>query len=143
MITQPDELEIKLSASQQEHQSLRKTEGQSVGILSSGNRQYGGIIQKIDWRGSDRLAEPALAATYGGPIPVEVGSKSTDQGGLKLPSPRFEVRVKVDPATSKRLVPGQLAWARVPNASSNLLSLVQRWMRRKWDATKLENAAKL
>lgn len=143
MIAQPDELEIKLFASQQEHQSLRSTEGKSVDITSSGNRQYSGLIEKIDWRGSDRLAEPALAATYGGPIPVEVGSKSTDQGGLKMPAPRFEVRVKMDPATSKRLVPGQLAWARVPKASSNLLSLFQRWMSKKWDATKLENAAKL
>jgi putative peptide zinc metalloprotease protein len=143
MIAQPEALEIKLSASQQEHQALRSSEGKSVRITSFGNRQYTGMIEKIDWRGSDRLDEPALAATYGGPITVEISSKSTDQGGLKLPSPRFEVRVKMDPATSKHLVPGQLAWASVPNASSNVLNLLQRWMAKRWDATKLENAAAL
>jgi multidrug efflux pump subunit AcrA (membrane-fusion protein) len=143
MIAQPNELEIKLSASQKDHQSLRSREGQQVRITSFGNRQYSGVIEKIDWRGSDKLDEPALAATYGGPITVEIGSKSTDQDGLKLPSPRFEVRVKMDKLTSKHLVPGQLAWARVPNSSSNVLSLLQRWISKKWEATKLENAASL
>ncbi len=143
MIAQPHELEIKLSASQQEHQSLRSSQGQSVRIVSSGNRKYDGVIEKIDWRGSDKLDEPALAATYGGPIAVEIGSKSTDQGGFKLPSPRFEVRVKMDPSTSSYLVPGQLAWARLPSSSSNLLSLLNRWVSKKWDATKLENDATL
>jgi putative peptide zinc metalloprotease protein len=143
MIAQPDELEIKLSASQQEHQLLRSSQGQSVDITSSGNLQYSGVIEKIDWRGSDKLDEPALAATYGGPITVEILSKSTDQGGLKLPSPRFDVRVKMDPDKSKHLVPGQLAWAHLPHSSSNLLGLIHRWMSKKWDAKKLENAATL
>lgn len=143
MIAKTNELQIKLSASQQEHQALRNSEGRSIRILSFENCQYSGVIEKIDWRGSDTLEEPALAAMYGGPITVEIGSKSTDQAGLKLPAPRFEVRVKMDPTTSSRLVPGQLAWARVPNSSSTLLGLMLRWMNKKWEDTKLESAASI
>ena len=143
MITRPDELEIKLSASQQEHQALKNKKGQRVQISSFGNHQYSGVVDEIDWRGSDILDEPALAATYGGPITVEIGSKATDKGGLKLPSPRFEVRVTMAPETAKHLVPGQLAWARIPNSSTSLFGLFQRWMIKKWNAAKLENNATL
>ncbi len=141
MITQPDELEIKLSASQQDHRSLKNSKGRGVQISSSGRNHYFGVIDEIDWRGSDILDEPALAATYGGPITVDIASKANEKEGLKLPSPRFKVRIKMDEGTSKRLVPGQLAWARMPDSSSNLFGLVQRWMKKKWDAAKLENNA--
>jgi hypothetical protein len=141
IITQIEELEIRLSASQQDHQSLKNVRGKEIQIASFGNRKYCGIIDEIDWRGSDILDEPALAATYGGPITVEIGSKATDKGGLKLPSPRFEVRIKMAPDTAKHLVPGQLAWARIPNSSTSLFGLFQRWLNKKWDAAKLENHA--
>jgi len=143
MITQPDEREIKLSVSQQEHQSLKNSKGRGVQITSFGDSEYCGVIDEIDWRGSDILDEPALAATCGGPITVEIGSEATDKGGLKLPSPRFEVRVKMASETARHLVPGQLAWARIPDSSTSLFGMFQRWMSKKWDAAKLENNATL
>lgn len=139
MITQPDDLEIKLSASQQDHSVLKNSRGSNVQVTGFGNSHYQGVIDEIDWRGSDILDEPALAATYGGPITVKIGSKESDNGGLKLPSPRFDVHIRMAPETAKHLVPGQLAWARIPNSSTSLFGLLQRWMNKKWDAAKLEN----
>ncbi|MDX1925853.1 MAG: efflux RND transporter periplasmic adaptor subunit [Pirellulaceae bacterium] len=141
IISKPDELEIKLSASQQDHQALKNFKGREIKITSFGNGKFSGIIDDIDWRGSDLLDEPALAATYGGPITVELASKDTDKGGFKLPSPRFEVHVKMSPDNAKKVVPGQLAWARIPDSSTSLLGLFQRWLKKKWEATKLENNA--
>ncbi len=143
MITQPDSIEVKLSASQQEHESIKSSQGKEVHIAGLGSQNCDGTIELIDWRGSETLDEPALAATYGGPITVVIGSKATDQGGLKLPAPRFEVRVKIPRETSQFLVPGQLAWARVPGGSTSLFGLFERWMKKKWDAAKLENSATL
>ena len=141
MIAQPDQLEIKLSASQADHLSMRNSEGRTVRVTSSANKAYSGCVEKIDMRGSDRLAEPSLAATYGGPITVAIGSKQSDEGGFKLPTPRFEVRIKMDANNSAGLVPGQLAWARIPDSATSVFGLLQRWVSKKWDDAKLENAA--
>ena len=141
MIAQPDMLEIKLSASQADHLSLRNSEGRTVRITSSANKSYSGSVEKVDMRGSDKLSEPSLAATYGGPITVAIGSKQTDDGGFKLPTPRFEVRIKIDANDSPGLVPGQLAWARIPDSATSVIGLFQRWLSKKWEDTKLENAA--
>lgn len=141
MIARPDELELKLSASQQDHAVLRNNQGQKVRVTSLANATYSGTIEKVDMRGSDKLNEVSLAATYGGPITVSIGSKATDEAGLKLPAPRFEVQVQVDGALATELVPGQLAWARLPDSSTSVYGLFQRWISKKWDKAKLENAA--
>lgn len=141
MIAQPNDLAINLSVSQQDHAALKNCNGRSVQITGSGNCKYVGVIDEIDWRGSDILTEPSLAARYGGPITVEISANETDKGGFKLPSPRFEVRVRMSPETSKSLVPGQLAWARIPDSSTSLFGLFQRWMNKKWENAKLENNA--
>ncbi len=141
MIAQPDKLEIKLSASQADHQSMRNCEGRMVRITSSANKRYSGSVEMVDMRGSDKLSEPSLAATYGGPITVALGSKQTDEGGFKLPTPRFEVRIKMDANDAPGLVTGQLAWARIPDSATSIFGLFQRWVSKKWDNAKLENAA--
>ena len=140
LIARPNELELKLSASQNDRASLQNCEGKSVRVASFISGQYSGTIEKIDMRGSDKLDEPSLAATYGGPITVALGAKSNDEGGLKLPAPRFEVQVNLDHPNNAGLVPGQLAWARLPNSKTSFYGLIQRWVSKKWEKTKLENA---
>ncbi len=139
MIARPDELEIRLSASQQDHAVLRNCEGRSLHLTNSANRSYTGTIEKVDTRGSDKLKEPSLAATYGGPITIAIGAKSNDETGIKLPAPRFEVQIKVDHEHATQLVPGQLVWAKLPDSATSIGGLFQRWFSKRWEKAKLEN----
>lgn len=137
VIANPTELEAKLSAGQFEHSVLRNHEGKPLLLSCPGQSDFQGILEKVDWRGSDVLEEPSLAATYGGPITVELNQPDADRNGLKLPAPRFDLRVKLDDATCH--VPGQLVWAHLPNQSSNLFELLRNWIEKQWYLAKQQN----
>lgn len=141
LIANPAQWNVKLSASQQDQVALRQHLGEAIRFTSNGSTRSCARIESVESRGSDLLTEPALAATYGGPITVAVTANSKDQNGIKLPAPRFEVRLAVEEDRHHSLVPGQLAWARIPNHSTNLLGLCHRWLTKQWEATKRENEA--
>ncbi len=137
-IAKPSEFDVRLSASQQEHTALRNWAGTEIRITNSNQKTAFGFIDKLDWRGSDLLEEPALAAIYGGPITVETGS-SMSEGGIKLPEPRFNVLLRVESASAANLVAGQLAWAHLPNSSMRMVDLLSHWVNKKWQAAKQTN----
>ncbi len=114
LIADPTRWDVKLSASQQEQVALRQHVGEVIRFTSNGATRYSARIDSVESRGSDLLTQPALAATYGGPITVAVTANAKDQNGIKLPDPRFEVRLTVEDDQQRPLVPGQLAWARIP-----------------------------
>jgi putative peptide zinc metalloprotease protein len=138
-IAKPGEFEIKLSATQLAQAEFHRCVGQPVYVTSTSGRSFVGVVNKPEWRGSDVLDEPALAATYGGPITVETSPSSKSSDGIKLPAPRFDIRLGVDPATASGLVAGELAWARVPNSSARLVDLLCHWVNKRWEAAKLLN----
>ncbi len=105
LIANPAQWDVKLSASQQDQVALRQHLGESIRFTSNGSSRYCARIESVESRGSDLLTEPALAATYGGPITVAMTSSPKEQNGIKLPAPRFEVRLAVDDENRNTLFP--------------------------------------
>jgi putative peptide zinc metalloprotease protein len=138
LLANPGQLEIKLSASQQEHAKLRACAEQEIRVHNSRSGSISCVVDKIDWRGSDQLDEPVLAATYGGPITVATGANQNAET-IKLTAPRFDVRLRIVSPADQGLVPGQIAWARLPDASTRILDLISHWIGKKWESAKQLN----
>ncbi len=138
-IGKPGEFEIKLAATQQEHARLQQCLASDIEVTSSSFHQVVCTIDKLNWRGSDLLDEPVLAASYGGPITVAMSVPNHPDGGIKLSEPRFEVRLRLQSTHSEQLVAGQIAWAHLPNSSARLVDFLCHWVNKKWEAAKRLN----
>jgi len=134
LIADPHAIEVSVSASQDDVERIRAHQGDSVRLRLAGGSRLEGVVEHVEPRGSDRLHEPLLAAIYGGPITVELEKNPENGESLKLLSPRFVVRVRLEGA-AESLPPGQMAWLRIPGHSANLWDALGRWLQRKWQQT--------
>jgi putative peptide zinc metalloprotease protein len=132
MIAQPLEIEIQVSAGQSDAECIRKNLGQKITVICGEGSYVSGVIEAIEPRGSDVLDQPLLAAVYGGPINVVLESSESQKDTLRLPTPRFQVRIRLDSQTSAELTPGQMAWIRIPGHHANLWDVFGRWFEKKW-----------
>ncbi len=138
IVIQPGAYEIMASACQHDIQRIRNHVGGNVDAIVDGAGRISGVLEKVEPRASDRLQSPLLAASYGGPIPVELKKDSHGEEELKLNQPRFDIRVRLSPDAGGQVAPGQLVWLRMPGQSSSLYGACCRWCEKKWEAIVLQ-----
>lgn len=83
-------------------------------------------------RGSDILDFPQLAATYGGPLVVQITSAEDGHSESKLTRPRFKMRAILDPSDSGSRKPGESVTIALPDSSLTASEFLYRFASRYW-----------
>lgn len=101
--------EIVVSVDQLDLESIQLNQDKPLRIVLPGIGLFESTISRIDPRASNHPTHPCLCADAGGPLPLKPGSKGDDDSepSMLLLSPRFDVLVSLDDATSESLHSGQ------------------------------------
>ncbi len=111
MIVSPQTLEVVASASQRDAPYFSQHTGQTVWVAATGSFGKPGKLVSVDSRGSEHCDQSALAARYGGPLPVEFGASDSGEQELKYAAPRFVIKAALNSDSQhSSWIPGQLVW---------------------------------
>lgn len=114
MIVLPEVLEVVATASQRDATFFSQHLHEDVWIAPTGGIGKPGKLAGVDSRGSDHCDQQALAARYGGPLPVEFSTNESGEQALKYAAPRFAIKAELNKEVSGSLssdcVPGQIVW---------------------------------
>ena len=121
-------LEVHCSIDQTDVEAYRQHVGRETEIFLSNNQRLIGTLTEVRPRGSESLENPALAAKYGGPIPVHLTNNPSDkEHPLKTHAPRFEARLTFNSPLTEPLTPGQLCRVGIANRQVSIAGLLDRW----------------
>lgn len=123
------DLEAVASVEQTDAQVVRHQSDIPVTLYLDSGRHLSGRTHGNLSRGSDIIENIALAAKYGGPIPVQLQAHAQDGNQLVAPSPRFEVRIQIAPQDADRLNVGQLCRVRLSNHPTSFWDAAGRWLK--------------
>ena len=121
MIVSPQSLEVVASASQRDASLFAQQVDQTVWVAETGKPARPSKLVSVESRGSERCDQDALAARYGGPLPVEFSANDSGEQELKYSAPRFAIKaslnadvdhVDVDHVDGElaHWIPGQMVW---------------------------------
>jgi len=102
--------EIVVSVDQLDLESIQLSQDKPLRIVLPGMGLFESKITRIDPRASNHPTHPTLCANAGGPLPMKSASQSgadESEPSMLLLSPRFDVLVSLDDATSQSLHSGQ------------------------------------
>ena len=135
--------EIVVSVDQLDLESILLAQDKPLRIALPGIGLFESTISRIDPRASNHPTHPSLCANAGGPLPLKPGSQEdndTDPEMLLL-SPRFDVLVSLDNATSEALHSGQRGRAffkaRTQSLGSYLFLAASDWLKTQIDQATL------
>ena len=139
-VAKRDTKEIVVSVDQRDLESIQLSQNVPLRIVLPGMGIFKSKIARIDPRASTNPTHPTLCANAGGPLPMKPAPKVTatdsDQNMVLL-SPRFDVLVSLDEATSESLHSGQRGRAFFSAATQSLGSYLylatSDWLRAKID----------
>ncbi len=121
-------VEVHCSVDQTDVEAYRQHVGGDTEIFFSNNQRLVGTLNEVRPRGSESLENPALAAKYGGPIPVHLTNNPLDkENSLKTHAPRFEARLTFNSPLTEALTPGQLCRVGIANRQLSIAGLLDRW----------------
>ncbi|TWU56564.1 hypothetical protein Poly51_24800 [Rubripirellula tenax] len=112
-----DDKEVIAMVPQQMVDDVRPLIATHVSLIAADNQQIGATLDRIEPRASDQLADPALAATMGGPMAVHrdrFSDKDEDRNSARLLEPYFRARLGVDVGptrSNESLAVGSRVWA--------------------------------
>jgi len=132
LVARLDELEVIASVSQAEVARWRTAEGSLLAAHISGGPRLMCALETVEPRAHDRLQEPLLAASYGGPLAVKPQLSRTGDEDLQLDQPRFDARLRLTTPGSAHVTPGQMVWVRTPGQSVSLWHTLSDWSQQKW-----------
>jgi multidrug efflux pump subunit AcrA (membrane-fusion protein) len=109
-----------------------------IRVAGQGMLRGGGMLLKVNPRASQQLFHPALAAAYGGPLPVTMNSEPSSaesNASATLVDPHFRATVELTPEQANRLRAGQLVRIRLTaggrTVASHLWNVVESWAQNK------------
>ncbi len=118
---------------------LRRVGGSPQVRVSGAARRVRGVrLTSVEPRASDQLPSLALAAAYGGPLPVRpvAADKNSASGDYLLTAPRFQGVVQLEPNSAEKLRAGQLADVSftdvVETVGSKVLRFAAKWIYVRW-----------
>lgn len=131
IIGNPAEKQVRLVIAQDDIEAVLAHEGGQVGVQFRGDttKSAVGILTSLDQRATSELIHPALASVAGGPLAVQVASRSEQHSsnGMSsepaqwlLPSPCFTGRVSIPEPLRTQCGAGQLATVIVTTNSTSL-----------------------
>ncbi len=103
-------LGVVASTSQRDAALFAQKLEQDVWVSATGGSGKPGKLVSVDSRGSDRCDQSALAARYGGPLPVEFSVNESGEQILKYATPRFAIKASLNSDSGPTWYPGQLVW---------------------------------
>ena len=109
-VAKRDTKEIVVSVDQRDLESIQLSQHQPLRIALPGIGLFESKIARIDPRASNSPTHPTLCANAGGPLPMKPaphGTTADPDQNMVLLSPRFDVLVSLDEATSESLRSGQ------------------------------------
>jgi len=143
-VAQKKTKEIVVSVDQLDLESIQLSQDKPLRIVLPGIGLFESEIARIDPRASDHVMHPSLCANAGGPLPLKPASRAGDDGSepsMLLLSPRFDVLVSLDSATSSALHSGQRGraffTARSQSLGSYLYLAASDWLKTKIDQATL------
>ena len=143
-VAKRDTKEIVVSVDQRDLESIQLSQHQPLRIALPGMGIFESKIARIDPRASSIPTHPTLCANAGGPLPMKPspqGTANDSDQSMVLLSPRFDVLVSLDQATSESLHSGQRGKAFFSAATQSLGSYLylatSDWLRSKVDQAML------
>lgn len=134
------ELEVRASTNQKDCPTLQRNLNCLVRIHSHGGQVGQAQVVNVNARGDAVLDEPALAACYGGPVPVELHQGEDGMDQLKLLRPRFQIRAQLQSQVDRRWTPGEVVWVSIPNERVAIGELLRRQAVNWWEGLQKEQA---
>ncbi len=131
--------EIVVSVDQLDLESIQLAQDKPLRIVLPSVGLFESTISRIDPRASNHPTHPSLCVNAGGPLPLKPGAKGDDdtQPDMRLLSPRFDVLVSLDDATSRSLQSGQRGRAffkaRTQSLGSYLFLAASDWLKTQID----------
>lgn len=130
---------IRVAISQQDAEHYLRQLGTTpyVRIRGRGLRVPQTRLAKVNPRATRQLPHPALAATYGGPLPVSMGEQGAaeSENSLELVEPHFHAIIELPEPAAAQLRAGEVARVRLgatgESVGSHLLTAAGRWIQRK------------
>lgn len=111
MIVSPQSLEVVASASQRDATFFSQQVHESVWVAATGGLGKPGNLVSVDSRGSKQCDQQALAARYGGPLPVEFSTSEAGEQKLQYSAPRFAIKADLNfDSQHSNWIPGQMVW---------------------------------
>ena len=143
-VAKRDTKEIVVSVDQRDFESIQLSQQRPLRIVLPGMGIFESKFARIDPRASSTPAHPTLCANAGGPLPIKhapQGTSASPDQSMVLLSPRFDVLVSLDEATSESLHSGQRGRAFFSAATQSLGSYLylatSDWLRSKIDQATL------
>ncbi len=127
MIVSPQSLEVVASASQRDATMFAQHLDAPVSVHATGGEARLGKLVSVDSRGSEQCEQSALAARYGGPLPVEFSTNETGEQVLKYAAPRFALKASLNsPSQDATWVPGQIVWLSLADRNERIWQWIVR-----------------
>lgn len=111
IIVDHQSLEVVATASQRDASLFVQHIDEPIWVAQTGGRAQSGKLVSVESRGSEQCEQEALAARYGGPLPVEFSTNEAGEQELKYADPRFAIKALLSSDSQhSQWMPGQIVW---------------------------------
>lgn len=132
-VAQTDKRRVLVSIGQEDLESIQSETMASMRVVMPGQNVFQASLDNQNARATDQPTVPAFCASYGGPLAVEPTSNADNESGTRYQflTPRFDVRLLVDPEVGADLRCGQVGRAffdtRQQSLGAYLFLETQKW----------------
>lgn len=133
MITETEQLEVVGFVEQSEIDWFRGNLPSDIKVrLPEGSLISANLTEAFP-RASEFLESPQLAASFGGPLSVEMEDAADGTDRWRLPKPRFKIKANLPSSHANRIRPGQTVGLYLPNHSISVFQTLTRMAEYYWD----------
>lgn len=136
IVASPTDKEIVAVIDQESAKYVQPLIGQPVAVRDAGYRFFRGTLERVEPRADDRLFEPSLAASEGGPLVVRTAGENEDQTQMRLTQPHFRGRIRLKNASAEKLPVGMRMQVAFCHRLESLSSRLRNSIRRLWHASR-------
>jgi putative peptide zinc metalloprotease protein len=115
---------------QQDIEIVRNQIGSNLRIYSATSSVISGKLERVEPRATDSLPNPTFAATEGGPLAVQLGTRSNDE--LRFTEPRFRALIQLESAVAAKVPVGMRFQAVCGVSSMSLARRFERFVLTSW-----------